>query len=94
MWNVAAAKQDLTAVIRAAQTEPQVIANRGRPVAAVIPMAALAELERGRTKPAATLASLLLPLREAMIEANVALPTVARTDRLNPFIEATGVDPK
>ena len=36
MWSIATAKQDLSRVLKAAQLEPQVIANRGRPVAAVI----------------------------------------------------------
>ena len=63
MWNIAAAKQSFTQVIRDAQSAPRIIANRGKPVAAVIAIESLADIERARTAGRPRLAELLAPLR-------------------------------
>lgn len=86
MWNIAAAKQDLSRVLKAAELEPQVIANRGRPVAAVIAYASLEPLLKANSE-ARTLASLLDPLREALLTVDVRLVAPPRTTRPNPMID-------
>ena len=52
-WSIAAAKAELSHVVRRAQREPQVIENRGEPVAVVIAMddyQRMAAGERARTR--------------------------------------------
>jgi prevent-host-death family protein len=91
MWNIAAAKQSFTQVIRDAQTAPQIISNRGKPVAAVIAIESLADVERARIAHPPRLTDLLAPLREAALEqhGDVDMPFGARTDRRNAFTELT-----
>lgn len=91
MWNIAAAKQSLTQVIRDAQTAPQIISNRGKPVAAVIAIESLADVERARRARPPRLTELLAPLREAALEqhGDGDAPFVVRTDRRNAFTELT-----
>ncbi|THF66274.1 type II toxin-antitoxin system Phd/YefM family antitoxin [Pseudothauera nasutitermitis] len=48
-WNVAQAKQHLSEVLRLAAEEPQVIYNRSRPVAAVIPAQDLEAFQAWKT---------------------------------------------
>ncbi len=94
MWNIAAAKQSLTQVIRDAQTAPQIIANRGTPVAAVIAIESLADVERARTAIPPRLAELLAPLREAALEqrGDVDAPFGTRVDRRNAFTALTDAE--
>ena len=89
MWNIAAAKQSLTQVIRDAQTAPQIISNRGRPVAAVIAIESLADVERARAASPLRLTDLLAPLRTAALEqpGGGDAPFGVRADRRNPFID-------
>ena len=86
MWNIANAKQDLSRVLKAAELEPQVIANRGRPVAAVIAYASLEPLLKANSE-TRTLASLLDPLREALLAADVQFVSPPRTTRANPMLD-------
>ena len=89
MWNIAAAKQSLTQVIRDAQTAPQIISNRGRPVAAVIAIESLADVERARAASPLRLTDLLAPLREAALEqqGDAEASFGVRADRRNAFID-------
>ena len=87
MWNIAAAKQSLTQVIRDAQSAPQIIANRGKPVAAVIAIASLPDVERARAGQPPRLTDLLATFREASLEQQEEFPITVRTDRTNPFVE-------
>ena len=87
MWNIAAAKQDLSRVLKAAQLEPQVIANRGRPVAAVIAYESLEPLLRKKSAVAPSLASLLDPLRTALLSSDVKFVAPQRTTRRNAMVD-------
>ena len=94
MWNIAAAKQSLTQVIRDAQTAPQIISNRGRPVAAVIAIESLADVERARAPTPLRLTDLLAPLREAALEqqGDAEASFGVRADRRNAFIDLTDAE--
>ena len=94
MWNIAIAKQSLTQVIRDAQTAPQIITNRGKPVAAVIAIESLADVERARTVRPPRLIELLTPLREAALEqhGDVDAPFGTRVDRHNAFAALTDAE--
>lgn len=92
MWNIAAAKQSLTQVIRDAQSAPQIIANRGKPVAAVIAIESLPDVERARTVQPPRLTDLLALFREASLEQQDEFRVGMRTDRTNPFVELTDGD--
>ena len=87
MWNIAAAKQDLSRVLKAAQLEPQVIANRGRPVAAVIAYESLETLLRKKSAVAPSLASLLDPLRAALLSEQVKFVAPKRSTRRNAVVD-------
>ena len=87
MWNIAAAKQDLSRVLKAAQLEPQVIANRGRPVAAVIAYESLEPLLRKKSVVAPSLASLLDPLRAALLSEQVQFVVPQRSTRRNAVVD-------
>ena len=87
MWNIAAAKQDLSRVLKAAQLEPQVIANRGRPVAAVIAYESLEPLLRKKSAVSPSLASLLDPLRTALLSADVKFVAPKRSTRRNAVVD-------
>ena len=87
MWNIASAKQDLSRVLKAAQLEPQVIANRGRPVAAVIAYEALEPLLKAQSACKPSLASLLDPLRAALIAADVEFVAPKRSTRRNAVVD-------
>ena len=92
MWNIAAAKQSLTQVIRDAQSAPQIIANRGKPVAAVIAIESLADVERARTAQPPRLTDLLATFRQASLEQQDELPGGSRADRPNAFTDLTDAD--
>ena len=94
MWNIAAAKQSLTQVIRDAQTAPHIISNRGRPVAAVIAIESLADVERARAASPLRLTDLLAPLREAALEqqGDAEASFGVRADRRNAFIDLTDAE--
>ncbi len=94
MWNSAAAKQSLTQVIRDAQAAPQIISNRGKPVAAVIAIESLADVERARIAHPPRLTDLLTPLREAALEqhGDEDAPFGIRVDRRNAFTALTDAE--
>ena len=86
MWNIATAKQDLSRVLKAAQLEPQVIANRGRPVAAVIAYESLEPLLKANSAGTPSLASLLDPLRAALLSSDVKFVAPKRSTRRNAVV--------
>ena len=92
MWNIAAAKQSLTQVIRDAQSAPQIIANRGKPVAAVIAIESLPDVERARTARPPRLTDLLESLREASLEQQDEFPIAVRADRNNAITDLADAD--
>jgi len=92
MWNIAAAKQSLTQVIRDAQSAPQIIANRGKPVAAVIAIESLPDVERALAAQPQRLTDLLAAFREASLEQQDEFPIALRADRTNAFTELTDGD--
>lgn len=92
MWNIAAAKQSLTQVIRDAQAAPQIIANRGKPVAAVIAIESLPYVEHAMTAQPPKLTDLLASFREASLEQQDEFPIAVRADRTNAFTELTDGD--
>ncbi len=85
-------KEQLSAVVHAAQQEPQIITNRGREVAAIIPIADFEALQRlkQKTDAAESLPAALQALRDAWLqdEAHDGLPAEAlvRLDRGNAFL--------
>ncbi len=84
-WTVSQAKQRLSEVVRAAAHEPQVIVNRGRPVAVVVEPKAFEESQRAR--PQQSLAEAVAELRRICAEDNWELEVPPRTDRPNAFVE-------
>ena len=82
------AKQHLSAVIRLAAREPQLICNRASPVAAVVSAAEYGEFlqwKAARARP--TMAALLGDLRRICAAENYAFEAPPRTDRKNPLVE-------
>lgn len=87
-WTTAKARQNLSQLLRAASEEPQIITNRGRPVAAVIGDDEFEAFKRWRdTRPAGTLGDTLDELRAASQADAWSLPVASRRDRPNPFVE-------
>ncbi len=91
-WNVAQAKQHLSEVLRLAAEEPQLIYNRNRPVAAVIPadeLEAFQNWKASQQKPQRTLLEEFAILRALMIDAGYedGIPLEPRVDRPNAFVE-------
>ncbi len=88
-WKIAQAKQHFSQVIRAANSEPQVIFNRNRLVAAVISGETLAHFQawRGEQERRRPLASAFSELRSLCAEENYEFPEVRREDRSNPFAD-------
>ncbi len=88
-WKIAEAKQRFSAVIKAAQDEPQLIANRNQLVAAVIAFGTFEEyrgvLERRQKK---SLAETFKGLRQLCESESYSLEVAAREDRVNPMVEA------
>lgn len=87
-WNIAQAKQKFSEVVRLSAEEPQVIYNRGRPVAAVIDAKTLEVLEACRRQPVRrTLAEEFAELRQIAAEEAYELEIPPRgPDRPNAFL--------
>lgn len=87
-WSIAQAKQRFSEVIRQSATEPQLIYNRGRLVAAVVDAEDFEAFKQwrertGQRSPADEFAE----LRQIMREENCELEIPLRVDRPNAFIE-------
>jgi hypothetical protein len=89
-WKLAAAKQQLSKVVRLAQDEPQILHNREQPVAAVISTNEL-NLFRAWKKEHSdkTLAQAFAALRQTASDESWELEVPGRTDRVNAWIGAT-----
>lgn len=86
-WNIAQAKQRFSEVVKQAATEPQLIYNRDRLVAAVIDVEAFNAFNQWRERSQRrTLADELAELRKIAEEENYELIVPPRTDRPNAFL--------
>jgi prevent-host-death family protein len=88
-WKIAEAKQHLSAVVKAAQDEPQLISRRNELVAAVIGNEAFDEyrelLKRSKKR---SLGEAFKEIRQICEAEDYALEMISRDDRVNPFVEA------
>jgi len=85
-WSIAAAKAELSKVVRHAQREPQVLENRGEPVAVVV---GLDEYRRGSERQARVTAWRgFLERTAAMVTetGGIDLELPPRTTRPDPFV--------
>lgn len=90
-WNIGQAKQQFSEVVRRAATEPQLICNRDRVVAAVVDAASaerLRVMRRGASR--LSIAAAFEGLRALAKREGYRLKTPARTSRRNAF--ADGLD--
>jgi prevent-host-death family protein len=86
-WNIAAAKAELSRVVKRAQREPQILENRGRPVAVVVAPTDFKRLAAGQD--AAARMAEFLEFSESLGRAHgwdLELP--ARAPRPSPFRRA------
>lgn len=86
-WSVSEAKQRFSTVVKSAASEPQLIFNRDRLVAAVVDGAALEEFEQWRGRKRASLGERLAALRRIADEEKYVLTVGERRDRSNAFVE-------
>ncbi len=87
-WNVSEAKQRFSAVVKSAASEPQLIFNRDRLVAAVVDGETLQEFEEWRRRRSrASLGKRLAELRQIGTEEGYVLTVPERQDRANAFVE-------
>lgn len=87
-WSIAQAKQRFSEVIRQSATEPQLIYNRGRLVAAVVDAEDFEAFKQWRERTGQrSLADEFAELRQIMREENCELEIPLRVDRPNAFIE-------
>jgi hypothetical protein len=98
-WGVAAAKQQLSRVIKAAEDEPQLIRTRGTLVAAVLGASEAEEYLAWRSEHRRrSLGELFRDVREIEEEESFALTFPERIDRPNPLVtsarRATKREPK
>ena len=86
-WSVSEAKQRFSTVVRSAASEPQLIFNRDRLVAAVVDGDTLEEFEEWRRRRRASLGERLAELRRIAEEEEYVLALEERRDRANAFVE-------
>ena len=87
-WKVAEAKQKFSKVVRAAEEEPQMIYNRGRLVAALVPANDIEEFLAWRErKDHSSLADAFSRLRQICAEEDYSFEIPTREDRPNPFTD-------
>jgi len=87
-WKVAEAKQRFSEVVRAAEEEPQMIYNRGRLVAAVVPAEEVQEfLARREGREHSSIGDAFAALRKICAEEGYTFEIPSREDRPNPFAE-------
>ena len=88
-WSTAQARDNLSQVVEASESEPQVILNRGRPVAVVIGFDDYeAFMEWKRRHPTQDMSEALDELRAICADANYSLDLPDRADRANPIVAA------
>jgi len=86
-WSVSEAKQRFSTVVKSAASEPQLIFNRDRLVAAVVDGETLGEFEEWRGRKRASLGERLTELRRIADEEDYVLTAGERRDRANAFAE-------
>lgn len=87
-WNIAQAKQRFSQVVKQAATEPQLIYDRDRLVAAVIDVEAFNAFNQWRERSQRrTLADEFAELRKIAEEENYELIVPPRVNRPNAFLE-------
>ena len=88
-WKIGEAKQRFSEVVRRAATEPQLICNRERVVAAVVDADAAASLQSIRARASQrSLADAFQECRELLARERYALKTPSRRNRRNTFADA------
>jgi hypothetical protein len=90
-WNVADAKRRFSEVMRLAVSEPQLIYNRERLVAAVVDPEMLEEFRRWRVLRGRSVAERFAEYRVLAAEEEYELEIPERRDRDNPFAEPEGM---
>ncbi len=94
-WSTAQARERLSQLVRAADDEPQVITNRGRPVAVVIDPEEYEAFRRWRERHSGwTMAELLDGLKTACQDEDYEWNVVKRGDRPNAFAEGSDELPR
>ena len=86
-WSVSEAKQQFSTVVKSAATEPQLIFNRDRLVAAVVDGETLEEFEEWRRHRRASLGERMAELRRIAEEEEYVLTLGERRNRANAFVE-------
>ena len=89
-WSVSEAKQRFSTVVKSAASEPQLIYNRDRLVAAVVDGATLEEFEEWRQGQRASLGARMAELRQIAEDEEYVLTVDERRDRANAFVETLG----
>ncbi len=84
-WNLSDAQSHLAELVESSSVEPQIIADDGQPVAALIDIRLLNEWLAFRQRP--TIADLLAELADIQTESPLDFEAPARIDRPNPLIE-------
>ena len=88
-WKIADAKQRFSEVVRRSADEPQLIYNRDRLVAVIVPPQAFRGYEEWRQeREQRTVAEAFAELRAICAEEEYELELPERSDRSNPFAEA------
>ena len=88
-WKIGEAKQRFSEVVKRAATEPQLICNRDRVVAAVIDADSAERLSLSRQRRSRkSIGAAFEELRELARRERYRLKTPARTNRRNPFADA------
>ena len=87
-WSTAEARGNLSRLLQAADEEPQVITNRGRPVAVVIDAKEYETYLRWRKDhPPRSIGDALDELRQVCESEDYTLQVPRRRDRPNPMVE-------
>ena len=86
-WNVAQAKQHLSEVLRAAESEPQQIFRRDQLVAAVVDGSSFVAFEQWWRQQNKPLRERFAELRQICAEEAWEMPELERRDRPNPWAE-------
>jgi prevent-host-death family protein len=94
-WNIGQAKQRFSEVVRRAATEPQLICNRNRVVAAVVDAESAERLQvLRRSRSRKSIAAAFEGLRDLTRRQGYRLKTPARTTRRNAFADGLARIPR
>jgi prevent-host-death family protein len=84
-WTINDAQSHFIEILESSAQEPQIIANEGEPVAALVDIALFNEFIAFKQRP--TIAELLAEFREIQAEEPVELDSLDWQDRPNPLLE-------